>query len=100
MRRALFWFRIGALLHDVGKIVIPAEVLNKPGKLTDEEWALMRSHTTAGVEVLSDIEFPWDIRPIIQYHHERWDGTGYHGLRGEESRWSPASCASRTCTTR
>ncbi|GLC27298.1 diguanylate cyclase [Roseisolibacter agri] len=82
--RSLFWFRIGALLHDVGKIVIPAEVLNKPGKLTDEEWALMRSHTTAGVEVLADIEFPWDVRPIIQYHHERWDGTGYHGLKGEE----------------
>ncbi|MGZ8378140.1 MAG: diguanylate cyclase [Gemmatirosa sp.] len=82
--RSMFWFRIGALLHDVGKIVIPAEVLNKPGKLTDEEWALMRSHTTAGVEVLADIEFPWDIRPIIQYHHERWDGNGYHGLKGEE----------------
>jgi diguanylate cyclase (GGDEF)-like protein/putative nucleotidyltransferase with HDIG domain len=82
--RSMFWFRIGALLHDVGKIVIPADVLNKPGKLTDEEWALMRSHTTAGVEVLADIEFPWDIRPIIQYHHERWDGGGYHGLKGEE----------------
>ncbi|MDF1503709.1 diguanylate cyclase [Roseisolibacter sp. H3M3-2] len=81
---ALFWFRIGALLHDVGKIVIPGEVLNKPGKLSDEEWALMRNHTTAGVEVLADIEFPWDIRPIIQYHHERWDGAGYHGLSGED----------------
>ena len=82
--RALFWFRIGALLHDVGKIVIPAEVLNKPGKLNDQEWALMRSHTTAGVEILADIEFPWDVRPVIQYHHEKWDGTGYHGLSGEE----------------
>lgn len=81
---ALFWFRIGALLHDVGKLVIPAEVLNKPGKLTDEEWALMRSHTTAGVEMLTDVEFPWDVRPIIESHHERWDGKGYpHGLAGE-----------------
>ncbi len=81
---ALFWLRIGALLHDVGKLVIPAEVLNKPGKLTDEEWDLMRSHTTAGVEMLTDIEFPWDIRPIVESHHERWDGQGYpHAIAGE-----------------
>lgn len=81
---SLFWFRIGALLHDVGKLMVPAEVLNKPGKLTDEEWALMRRHTTAGVELLADIEFPWDVRPIVESHHERWDGNGYpHGLAGE-----------------
>ena len=83
--QAMFWFRIGALLHDVGKLVIPAEVLNKPGKLTDEEWALMRSHTTAGVEILADVEFPWDVRPLIEAHHERWDGRGYpHGLAGSQ----------------
>jgi diguanylate cyclase (GGDEF)-like protein/putative nucleotidyltransferase with HDIG domain len=83
--RALFWFRIGALLHDVGKIVIPAEVLNKPGKLSDEEWALVRSHPAAGVEMLADTEFPWDVRPIVESHHERWDGRGYpHGLSGEQ----------------
>ncbi|AHG89111.1 diguanylate cyclase [Gemmatirosa kalamazoonensis] len=82
--RSLFWFRIGALLHDVGKLVIPEEVLNKPGKLSDEEWALMRSHTTAGAEMLADIEFPWDVRPIVLSHHERWDGKGYpHGLKGD-----------------
>ncbi|MEP6620781.1 MAG: HD domain-containing phosphohydrolase [bacterium] len=81
---SLFWFRIGALLHDVGKLMVPAEVLNKPGKLTDEEWGLMRRHTTAGVELLADIEFPWDVRPIVESHHERWDGRGYpHGLAGE-----------------
>jgi len=80
----LFWFRIGALLHDVGKLMVPAEVLNKPGKLTDEEWALVRGHPTAGVELLADIEFPWDVRPIVESHHERWDGRGYpHGLAGE-----------------
>lgn len=73
----LFWFRIGALLHDVGKLVIPEDVLNKPGKLTDEEWTLMRNHTTAGVEMLSGIEFPWDVLPIVRSHHERWDGKGY-----------------------
>ncbi len=82
--QALFWFRIGALLHDVGKLVIPADVLNKPGKLTDEEFALMRTHTIEGVRMLADIEFPWDVRPILESHHERWDGRGYpHGLAGE-----------------
>jgi putative nucleotidyltransferase with HDIG domain len=78
-----FWFRIGALLHDVGKLLVPAEVLNKPGKLTDEEWALVRRHPAAGVELLADIEFPWDVCPIVQSHHERWDGKGYpDGLAG------------------
>jgi putative nucleotidyltransferase with HDIG domain len=82
---SLFWFRIGALLHDVGKLMVPAEVLNKPGKLTDEEWAMVRRHPTAGVELLADIEFPWDVRPIVESHHERWDGKGYpHGLAGAE----------------
>jgi diguanylate cyclase (GGDEF)-like protein/putative nucleotidyltransferase with HDIG domain len=82
--RTLFWFRIGALLHDVGKLIIPAEVLNKPTKLDDEEWALMRRHPEAGVELLAGIEFPWDVRPLIESHHERWDGRGYpHGLAGE-----------------
>ncbi len=83
-KHSMFWFRIGALLHDVGKLVIPEEVLNKPGKLDDTEWELMRSHTTAGVEMLADIEFPWDVRPMVESHHERWDGRGYpHGLAGE-----------------
>jgi putative nucleotidyltransferase with HDIG domain len=81
---SLFWFRIGALLHDVGKLMVPAEVLNKPGKLTDEEWAMVRGHPSAGVELLADIEFPWDVRPIVESHHERWDGKGYpHGLAGD-----------------
>jgi HD-GYP domain-containing protein (c-di-GMP phosphodiesterase class II) len=79
-----FWFRIGALLHDVGKLLVPADVLNKAGKLTDEEWALVRRHPAAGVELLADIEFPWDVCPIVESHHERWDGAGYpHGLIGE-----------------
>ena len=81
---SLFWFRIGALLHDVGKLMVPAEVLNKAGKLNDTEWQLIRNHPTAGVELLADIEFPWDVRPIVQSHHERWDGRGYpHNLAGE-----------------
>jgi diguanylate cyclase (GGDEF)-like protein/putative nucleotidyltransferase with HDIG domain len=82
---ALFWFRIGALLHDVGKLIVPADVLNKPGKLTEVEWALVRQHPMAGVTMLADIEFPWDISPIVRSHHERWDGLGYpHGLAGED----------------
>jgi putative nucleotidyltransferase with HDIG domain len=82
---SLFWFRIGALLHDVGKLMVPAEVLNKPGKLSDEEWQMVRGHPAAGVELLADIEFPWDVRPIVESHHERWDGKGYpHGLAGED----------------
>lgn len=82
--RTMFWFRIGALLHDVGKLIIPAEVLNKPTKLDEDEWALMRRHPEAGVELLAGIDFPWDVRPLIESHHERWDGRGYpHGLAGE-----------------
>ena len=73
----LFWFRIGALLHDVGKINVPIEVLNKPGRFTPEERALMESHPVAGVELLKDVEFPWDVLPMVRSHHERWDGRGY-----------------------
>ena len=80
---SLFWFRIGALLHDVGKLIVPSETLNKPDKLTEEEWLLMREHPAAGVEMLADIVFPWDVSPMVRSHHERWDGHGYpDGLVG------------------
>ena len=83
--RSLFWFRIGALLHDIGKIIVPTEVLNKPGKLTDEEWSIMKRHPEAGLDLVADIDFPGDIRAIIRNHHERWDGTGYpDGLKGDQ----------------
>ncbi len=79
------WFRMGAFLHDVGKTEVPAEILNKPGRLTDEERLIMERHTVIGDEMLAPVEFPWDIRPIVRSHHERWDGTGYpDGLTGEE----------------
>jgi putative nucleotidyltransferase with HDIG domain len=74
---SLFWFRMGALLHDVGKIEVPIDVLNKPGKLTPEERALMERHPEAGVALLKDVEFPWDVLPMVRSHHERWDGRGY-----------------------
>ncbi|HUO51199.1 MAG TPA: HD domain-containing phosphohydrolase [Gemmatimonadaceae bacterium] len=74
---SLFWFRAGALLHDVGKLIVPSSILNKPGPLTPEERALMERHPAAGEKMLAGIEFPWDIKPMIRSHHERWDGTGY-----------------------
>ena len=82
---SLFWFRIGALLHDVGKLIVPAEVLNKPTELTDAEWTLIRQHPSAGVEMLAEVEFPWDVAPMVRSHHERWDGHGYPDrLAGED----------------
>ncbi|MDQ6871797.1 MAG: tetratricopeptide repeat protein, partial [Gemmatimonadota bacterium] len=83
--RSLFWFRLGALLHDIGKIIVPTEVLNKAGALTGEEWAIMKRHPEAGLELVADIDFPGDVRAVIRNHHERWDGTGYpDGLAGQE----------------
>jgi putative nucleotidyltransferase with HDIG domain len=81
---AMFWLRVGALLHDVGKLVVPSEILNKVGGLSPQEWRLMRQHPIAGVELLHGIDFPWDVRPMIRSHHERWDGGGYpDALTGE-----------------
>ena len=81
----MFWFRVGALLHDVGKVVVPSDILNKPGSLSPEERAIMERHPVAGVELLHDVEFPWDVIPMIRGHHERWDGHGYpDGLAGED----------------
>ncbi|MFL5479740.1 MAG: HD domain-containing phosphohydrolase [Gemmatimonadaceae bacterium] len=83
--RSLFWFRLGALLHDIGKIIVPTEVLNKAGNLTDEEWAIIKRHPEAGLELVAEIDFPGDVRAIIRNHHERWDGGGYpDGLAGED----------------
>jgi diguanylate cyclase (GGDEF)-like protein/putative nucleotidyltransferase with HDIG domain len=82
--QTVFWYRVGALLHDIGKLVIPADVLNKPGRLTEEQWSLVRRHPVVGAEMLADVDFPWDVRPIVECHHECWDGSGYpHGLAGE-----------------
>ena len=78
--------KIGALLHDVGKIGIPESVLKKPGKLDDEEWEIMKQHPTIGAEkVLAPNEALRDLIPIVKYHHERLDGKGYpEQLKGNE----------------
>ena len=75
--RELTWLRMGAFLHDVGKIKVDVGILNKPGKLDAREWDEMRSHTVAGDEIVAELGFPYDIRAIVRNHHERWDGTGY-----------------------
>ncbi len=77
-------YRIG-LLHDVGKISIPDSVLNKPGRLTNEEFAIMKTHSQAGYDVLKDIDVAPDLALGARCHHERYDGNGYpQGLKGEE----------------
>ncbi len=75
----------GARLHDIGKIVIPGHVLNKPGRLTDKEWELMKKHTIAGAKMLKGIQHLRSTLPYVLYHHEKWDGTGYpKGLAEKE----------------
>jgi len=66
-----------ALLHDTGKIAIPEHILNKPGKLTAAEFEKMKLHAPIGAEILSAIDFPYPVVPIVRHHHENWDGTGY-----------------------
>ena len=69
--------RMGAYLHDLGKVKVPDEILNKPGKLSEEEMDVMRKHPVFGIEMLAGVDFPWDIKPIIRWHHEKYDGSGY-----------------------
>jgi PAS domain S-box-containing protein/putative nucleotidyltransferase with HDIG domain len=77
--------RVAGLLHDVGKVSVPAEILSKPTRLTTIEFALVRSHSETGYAILREIEFPWPVATIVLQHHERMDGSGYpSGLRGEE----------------
>jgi putative nucleotidyltransferase with HDIG domain len=66
-----------ALLHDTGKIAVPEHILNKPGKLTPAEFEKMKLHAPIGAEILSSIDFPYPVVPIVRHHHENWDGTGY-----------------------
>jgi diguanylate cyclase (GGDEF)-like protein/putative nucleotidyltransferase with HDIG domain len=75
----------GALLHDIGKLAVPEYILNKPGKLTEAEFAKMKIHPTVGGDILKRVNFPYPVEDIVRYHHEKWDGSGYpRGLRAQQ----------------
>ncbi|HEV3512309.1 MAG TPA: HD domain-containing phosphohydrolase [Candidatus Sulfotelmatobacter sp.] len=77
--------RAAALLHDIGKLAVPEQIINKPGKLTREEFEKMKVHPIVGAEILERVAFPYPVAPIVRCHHERWDGSGYpEGLAGED----------------
>jgi len=74
-----------SLLHDIGKLAVPDHVLNKPGSLTRSEYATMKQHATIGATILTTVEFPYPVVPVVRHHHECWNGSGYpDGLRGED----------------
>jgi putative nucleotidyltransferase with HDIG domain len=77
--------RMAGLIHDLGKICVPAEILSKPGQLTEIEHTLIKDHPQVGYEILKEIEFPWPVAQIVLQHHERIDGSGYPvGLSGDD----------------
>lgn len=77
--------RLGGMLHDIGKIGIPELVLNKPGRLDDNEYNIIKSHPVLGISILGDVKFLQDVVPVIKHHHERYDGKGYPDrLKGDE----------------
>ncbi|HXW08893.1 MAG TPA: HD domain-containing phosphohydrolase [Vicinamibacterales bacterium] len=72
-----------SLLHDLGKLAVPEHILNKPGRLTEAEYARMKEHAAIGADIIAGIEFPFPVAPIVRHHHEAWDGSGYpDGLAG------------------
>lgn len=76
--------KMGAAIHDIGKIAVPDAILHKPGKLTDEEWIVMKKHPIVGADIIKDLEIYRDVVPIVRHEHEHWDGGGYpDGLKGE-----------------
>jgi PAS domain S-box-containing protein/putative nucleotidyltransferase with HDIG domain len=75
---------LGALIHDIGKIYVPAELLNRPGRLSKAEFEVIQSHSEVGYDIIKDVEFPWPVADMVLQHHERLDGSGYpQGLKGE-----------------
>ncbi|OGP49713.1 MAG: hypothetical protein A2Y79_05350 [Deltaproteobacteria bacterium RBG_13_43_22] len=76
---------MAGIIHDLGKVSIPAEILSKPTKLTEIEYKLIQNHSQTGYDILKDIDFPWPLAEMVLQHHERMDGSGYpRGLKGEE----------------
>ncbi|MEJ1385656.1 MAG: PAS domain S-box protein [Candidatus Sedimenticola sp. (ex Thyasira tokunagai)] len=77
--------RMGAMIHDIGKVYVPGEFLNRPGKLTEDEFSIIKSHAQVGYDIVKDIDFSWPVPLMILQHHERLDGSGYpNGLKGDE----------------
>lgn len=77
--------RAAALLHDIGKLGVPDHIINKPGRLTPEEFEKVKTHTIVGAEIIEKVAFPYPVAPIVRSHHEKWNGEGYpDGLKGEE----------------
>ncbi len=77
--------RAGALLHDIGKLAVPDHIINKPSRLTPEEFEKMKIHPVVGAEIIEKVSFPYPVAPIVRSHHEKWNGAGYpDGLTGEE----------------
>ncbi len=79
--------RLGAMIHDIGKVYVPTEILNRPGKLDEVQFMLIRSHPQVGYDIVKGIEFPWPLAQMVVQHHERLDGSGYpYGIKGDEIR--------------
>ncbi|MDT3336028.1 GAF domain-containing protein [Shewanella sp. SP1S1-7] len=77
--------KLGAMIHDIGKLGVPTQILSKPAKLTTEEYALIKMHSQQGADIIAEVEFPWPIKEMILQHHERLDGSGYPlGLKGND----------------
>ena len=77
--------RLGGLIHDLGKLYVPAEILNRPGRLTVPEFEIIKSHVQVGYDIIKGISFRWPVAEMVHQHHERIDGSGYpNGLKGEE----------------
>jgi len=84
---ALQGIHMGATIHDIGKINIPAEILSKPSRLNEMEYLMVRMHPKIGYDILKDVHFPWPVAEVAYQHHERMDGSGYpQGLKGEQIR--------------
>jgi putative nucleotidyltransferase with HDIG domain len=81
---AVIGIHIAGLLHDVGKVAVPIEILNKPGKISQYEFSIIKTHCRVGYQILQRVAFPWPIAQVILQHHERLDGSGYpEGLTGD-----------------
>lgn len=77
--------RLGSLIHDIGKIYVPAEILSRPGKLSENEYGMIKSHAQVGYDIIKTVNFPWPVAQMVYQHHEWMDGSGYpQGLRGDQ----------------